>query len=199
MIRWPVVAVIASTLLACGPEAPPSPAARQPPTASTPRAPEIRAEPPPAASSAPPVASSPPPAPAPRKRSMTELAPTQGELTPLLVEEAKRAQAKGFVAVIEFYAPWCAPCRVFKQHMDAPEIQAALAGTHLVMLNLDDWHDKLKGTGFAPKTIPSFYFFDANGRPIGKLLDGDRWGKSTPARMGEALEAFLRTAPGRSP
>lgn len=195
MIRRLVPAVLAPALFACGPEAPPAPAARQPPTAATPRAPEIRAETPPAASTAPPALT-----PAPPKPSITELAPTQGELTPLLVEEAKRAKAKGLVAVVEFYANWCAPCRVFQENLDAPEIKSALTGTHLVKLDMDDWHDKLKGTGFAPKTIPSFYLFDAGGRPTGKMLDGDKWGKSTPARMGEALAAFLRgAAPGRAP
>ena len=180
------VAVLALALLGCGPEAPP-PSARQPNSAA-PRAPEVRAEPPPVASPAPPV----PPAPPGPKFSMTELAPTQGDLTPLLAMESKRAKAKGFVAVIEFYADWCPPCRVFEANIEAPEITAALTGTHLVKLNLDDWHDKLKGTGFAPRTIPSFYFVDEAGRPTGKMLDGDRWGKATPARMGAALEAFLR-------
>jgi thiol-disulfide isomerase/thioredoxin len=199
MIRRLVAAMIAPALFACGPETPPAPAARQPPTASTPAAPEIRAEPPPLASTAPPAASSAPP-PAPAKLSLTELAPTQGDLTPLLVEEAKRAKDKGLVAVVYFYAPWCAPCRVFQQNFEAPEIQGALAGVRLVKLNLDDWHDKLKGTGFAPKTIPSFYLFDAGGQPTGKMLDGDKWGKSTPSRMGEALATFLRgAAPARSP
>lgn len=122
---------------------------------------------------------------------MVELAPTQGDLTPLLRDEAKRAKDKGLVPIVEFYADWCAPCRVFQRNQHAPEIAAALQGAHLVKLNLDDWHDKLKGTGFAPRTIPSFYVFGGDGRPTGKMLDGDKWGKSTPARMGAALAEFL--------
>lgn len=130
---------------------------------------------------------------------MIELAPTQGDLTPLLRDEAKRARDKGLIAVIEFYADWCAPCRVFQQNLRAPEIAAALARMYLVKLNLDDWHDKLRGTGFAPRTIPSFYFFGADGRPTGKMLDGDKWGKASPARMGTALAEFLDGSTPRRP
>ncbi|APR83819.1 Hypothetical protein A7982_09168 [Minicystis rosea] len=195
--------LLASILLVqvgCAPEAPPSPTAKEP-TATAIRPADRSAEPlpsaPPVTASAPPVASSvaptasaaPPPTP---KLTLIELAPTQGDLMPLLREEAKRAKDEGLIAVVEFYADWCAPCRVFQQNIRAPEIAAPLAGVRLVKLNLDDWHDKLRGTGFAPRTIPSFYFFGPDGRPTGKLLDGDRWGKSSPARMGEALTEWLR-------
>jgi thiol-disulfide isomerase/thioredoxin len=199
MSRSPVAAVVALALLGCGHEAPPAPVVKEPPS-STPRVPDRTADapspvtPPPTASAAPPA---PPPPPAP-KVTLVELAPTQGDLGPLLRDEARRAKDKGLVPLVEFYADWCAPCRVLQENLRAPEIATALAGAYLVKLNLDDWHDKLKGTGFAPRTIPSFYVFGGDGRPTGKMLDGDRWGKSTPARMGEAIAAFLR-GPARAP
>ncbi|MFT3773740.1 MAG: thioredoxin family protein [Minicystis sp.] len=218
MLSRPVAGLIVLALLGCTPEAPPSPVAKEPP-ATAPRPPDLSldgaasgpkprapsgpsAEPsppvtaPPVVSSAAPASSAVPPAassaapPAP-KLTIIELAPTQGDLTPLLRDEAKRAKEKGLIAVVEFYADWCAPCRVFQRSIREPEIAGPLAGVHLVKLNLDDWHDKLQGTGFAPRTIPSFYFFGADGRPKGKMLDGDKWGKSSPARMGEALAEFL--------
>ena len=197
MLWRPLAASILLAQVGCAPEAPPSPTAKEP-TATAVLPTEHRADPPasapPVASSAPPVASSASavPAPAPPKLTLIELAPTQGDLTPLLRDEAKRAKDEGLIAVVEFYADWCAPCRVFQQNIRAPEIATPLAGVRLVKLNLDDWHDKLRGTGFAPRTIPSFYFFGADGRPSGKLLDGDKWGKSSPARMGEALAEWLR-------
>jgi hypothetical protein len=197
MKRRLLAAMLAPALLACSPEAPPGPTAREP-TPTAPRPPERPpAPPPPPVAETPPEASSAPvatAAPAPSRFTLIELSPTQGDLTPLLRDEAKRARDKGLVAVLEFHADWCAPCRVFQANLRAPEIAAALEGVHLVRLNLDDWHDKLPGTGFAPRTIPSFYVFGADGRPAGKMLDGDKWGKASPARMGAALAEFLRSA-----
>ena len=67
----------------------------------------------------------------------------------------------------------------------------ALRGAYLVKLNMDDWYDKLRGTGFVVPSIPLFYRLGPEGRPTGKSLDGGRWGRATPARMAEALKAFL--------
>lgn len=184
-----LAAVLSLALAGCGPETPPAPVVKEPPTAST-----VHATAPPPASAAPPPTSTAQPEPPRPKISMTELSPTQGDLVPLLADQARRARTKGLVPVIEFYADWCAPCRVFQANMDAPEIAAALSHVHLVKLNLDDWHDKLHGTGFMPRSIPAFYLITDAGRPTGKMLDGDRWGKASPARMGEALDAFLRGA-----
>jgi thiol-disulfide isomerase/thioredoxin len=122
---------------------------------------------------------------------LTELAPTQGELTPLLVMQFERARGKGLVEVVEFYADWCPPCRTFSASLDSPSMKDALAGALLVKLNLDDWHDKLKGTGFDVHSIPRFYVIGANGRPTGATLDGDKWGKPTIAVMASSIRKLL--------
>jgi thiol-disulfide isomerase/thioredoxin len=176
-------------------------------------APEIHAEPPrstaPAATTPAPTASAPTPPPAPPRFAQIELAPTQGELGPLLVDEIRRAKERGLVPVVEFYADWCPPCQLLHRNMKSPEIVEGFEGAYLVKLNLDDWHDKLKGTGFAPRTIPSFYLLTADGKPSGKMLDGDKWAAGVPkpnaprseleawragavARMGASLKAFLK-------
>ena len=121
---------------------------------------------------------------------MTELAPTQGDLTPLLRAQFERARGKQLVPLVEFYADWCPPCRAFQEHMNDPPMAEALRGTYLIKLNLDDWHDKLEGTGFTVKAIPMFFLIGADGRP-GKMLDGDKWGRSTTANMSAALNKFL--------
>jgi len=197
------VAAVALALAGCGHEAPPAPVVTQPP-------PETHAEPPrsgaPGSTIArPPVTAPAPPAP---RFAQVELAPTQGELGPLLVDEIKRARDRGLVPIVEFYADWCPPCQVLHRNMRAKEIVDGLEGAYLVELNLDDWHDKLKGTGFAPRSIPSFYRLTPDGRPTGKMLDGDRWAAGAPkpkappaeleawrqgavARMGAALKAFV--------
>jgi hypothetical protein len=113
----------------------------------------------------------------------------------MLREEAERAKEKGLIPVVYFHASWCPPCNLFDKSQDAPEIVAALDGVYLVRLDLDDWHDKLKGTGYEPKKIPAFYLAAADGKPTGKMIDGDKWGKTaTAALMGQALGDLLAPA-----
>ena len=185
-------AVLAALLIGCGREAAPGPAPREVAQAPVPRPPApatvTAPEPKPTATATASAAPSPPA----RRFLVVELAPTQGDLAPLLHDISVRAKEKGLRPVVEFYADWCAPCRVLQENLADPEIAAALEGTYLVRLNLDDWHDKLRGTGIkVVKTIPSFSLLGDEGKPNGKMLDGDMWGKSTPARMGAALKAFL--------
>ncbi len=137
------------------------------------------------------ASTAPVPPPPPPSFLLTELAPTQGDLTPLLVTQFERAQKKNLRPVIEFYADWCEPCRAFQENLEEPRMKAALTGTFLVKLNLDDWHDKLKETGFKVRSIPAFFFIGPDGRPKGKMLDGDKWGKATPANMSASLTKWL--------
>lgn len=187
--------MVALALIGC--DAPP--AAKEPPPVSAPPPPPPSSAPP-AAREPPPVVSSAPPAPPPPRFGQVELATTQGDLVPLLRDEGQRAKQKGLTPIVYFYADWCAPCRAFQQQMQAPEIQEALEGAYLVKLNMDDWHDKLRNTGFAPKKIPSFYTITDAGRPTGKMFDGDKWGKApTAERIGKAIKAFREASSPPSP
>jgi thiol-disulfide isomerase/thioredoxin len=180
-------AALALLTLGCSREAAPGPEVKEPERPAV-----VQEEPSVRVSAPPPPAASPPAPPAPPPFLLTELAPTQGALTPLLVAQVERARTKGLVPVVEFYADWCAPCRAFQRHLEDPLIKEALRGAYLVKLNMDDWHDKLPGTGFDVHTIPSFYMVSANGRPTGKMLDGDKWGRvATPAIMSASLAKFL--------
>lgn len=157
------------------------------------------AEPPPAASAvARPPASVEPTATATPERppsAMVELAPTQGDLLPLLRAEAGRAKKRGLAPFVEFYADWCAPCKVLAKSMSDARVADAFRGTYVIKLNLDDWQDKLAGTGFDPRVIPAFYALDEEGRPTGRKIDEKAWKKTTPATIAGPLAAFFRGAP----
>ena len=63
----------------------------------------------------------------------------------------------------------------------------------IVVLDVDAWQDRLAGTGFVPRIIPVFYAVDASGKPTGRKITGDDWGKNkdVPERMAPVLEAFF--------
>ena len=130
--------------------------------------------------------------PPPRLFAQIELAPTQGDLMPLLRDHASIARARGLVPYVEFYADWCRPCKALAAQMDDPLIVEACKGTYLIKLNFDDWKEKLADTGFTPREIPMFYALDAAGRPTGRKLSGDAWGRATPSSMAKALGPFFR-------
>jgi thiol-disulfide isomerase/thioredoxin len=183
---WPLAALAA---LGCRQEAAPRAVIREPAASVGSASPVIvsvsAALPTSVSSPSPPVPPPPPPL------VLTELAPTQGDLTLLLRAQVERARDKHLQPVIEFYADWCPPCRAFQNSLGDPRMIEALRGSYLVKLNLDDWHDKLDGTGFRVATIPRFYLVGPDGRPSGKMLDGDKWGKPTPDKMSVSLSEFL--------
>jgi thiol-disulfide isomerase/thioredoxin len=180
--------LLAALLAGCSSEQATSPgrtATELPP----PPAASIPAPPPPPASSS---SSSPEPRPPERRFVTVELAPTQGDLVPLLRAEFGRARGKGLKPFVEFYADWCEPCRSLARSMSDARMIDAFTGTYIVKLNLDDWQDKLPPAGFMVKLIPSFYAFAEDGRPTGRVLTEKAWGRSVPANMAGPLKAFFQ-------
>ncbi|MFO0762361.1 MAG: thioredoxin family protein [Byssovorax sp.] len=196
-----VGALIAGALAAGCQREPSPPPGGAPVTLEPPRPPS--ASPPPSA--APPASSPAAPAPAPlpsavapadpapvRPFTLVELAPTQGDLTPLVAEQVERAQALGRRPFVEFYADWCGPCQTLHRSMDDPRMIDAFRGTWIVRLNVDDWKDKLPGTGFVPREIPVYYAVNAEGRPTGRSLLGTAWARAAPEGMAPRLKAFFQ-------
>ncbi len=181
-MRWSFAPLVAAAAFGCSRGVAPSAEINEPEAQLVPVHTAPRPAPPPADVR---TASAPPPF------ALTELAPTQGDLLPLLADQFARAQKRQLRPVVEFYADWCGPCRAFQASLGEPSMTEALRGTFLIKLNMDDWHDKLGGTGYDLKSIPFFYLLGPDGRPAGKVLDGDKWGKSTVGNMSAAIRAFL--------
>jgi thiol-disulfide isomerase/thioredoxin len=190
MMRSRLAAFAALAALGCSHEAAPGSEIKEPSAAPVREAPS--AAPPPSVVATAPPAPTPAPAPLPPPFSVTEVAPTQGDLVPVLVTQAQRARDKNLRPVAYFYADWCPPCKLFQASLDDPKIQDALHGVFLIKLNLDDWHDKAKGSPYVVKFIPSFFLVQPDGKPLGKLLDGDKWGKkATVETLAASLTKFL--------
>lgn len=187
---WGVVVALGSALLvpACSREVGPtteSPAAMPAPPRSAAAAP-----PKPTTAVSAPIASA-DVAPA-RPFYVIELAPTEGDLLPLLHDHAERARARGLKPFVQFFAEWCKPCKALEARMGDPALVEAFTGTYVMKLNFDDWQQKLDGTGLTPFEIPMFYALDAEGRPTGRKLSGDAWGRATTESMAKALGPFFR-------
>ena len=191
---WGVSVVLVVSGLACGCSREAGPATE---------APVARPEPPRAAAvakAAGAIAATAPPAsvavaamePPPRPFHVIELAPTEGDLQPLLGEHAERARARGLKPFVEFHAAWCRPCKALDALMSDPALVEAFTGTYVIKLDFDDWQTKLADTGFTPREIPMFYALDAQGHPTGRKLSGDAWGRSNAESMAKALGPFFR-------
>lgn len=123
---------------------------------------------------------------------LVELAPTMGDLLPLLREHAARAREKKLRPFVEFYADWCRPCRDLHASMGNAQVIDALRNTYIVKLNFDDWQDKIDGSGFVPRKIPVFYAIGADGRATGRKVALDSGVKITPENIAPLLKAFFQ-------
>jgi thiol-disulfide isomerase/thioredoxin len=128
----------------------------------------------------------------PRPFYQIELAAAEGDLQPLLLDHAERARKRGLKPFVQFFAEWCRPCKALAARMGDPALVEAFTGTYVIKLNFDDWQQKLADTGFAPFEIPMFYALDAQGKPTGRKLSGDAWGRANAESMARALGPFFR-------
>ncbi len=68
----------------------------------------------------------------------------------------------GGVTVVDFWAPWCGPCRMMTPILDEVAIEQAEHGVRVVKVNSDDAPETAKRFGI--RSIPTLIFF-RNGEP----------------------------------
>jgi thioredoxin len=80
----------------------------------------------------------------------------------------KRAAAANKPLVIDFWAPWCAPCmRLKKETLADPKVAKALEGFEVILVNLDQHPELAKAYGV--NSIPDVFFVDVAGRVVDRL------------------------------
>ncbi len=129
--------------------------------------------------------------PAPENFTIVELSPGDGELAGILRTECRKAGKLNRKPFVEFYADWCGASRQLRASLDDPLMEEAFNGTYLIWLNVDDWKERLAGTGMAVGVIPVFYALDDEGRPTGRKIDANAWGDNVPAVMAPVLKNFF--------
>jgi thiol:disulfide interchange protein len=123
---------------------------------------------------------------------VVEPLPADGELTAVLARESAAATAKGHKPVAYVYATWCPPCKGINKHLHDPLMEDALASTHLIKLDFDQWKEAdLDAAGLHVTGVPWLFRLDASGKPTGKTITSDVWGEDIPANMAPPLKQFM--------
>jgi thioredoxin 1 len=61
------------------------------------------------------------------------------------------------VAVVDFWAPWCAPCHMMAPILDEVAIETADRGVRIVKVNVDEAPEV--SSGFGIRSVPTLMFF----------------------------------------
>lgn len=99
-------------------------------------------------------------------------------------------------------ASWCDSCKSFKRVRQHPLVAAALRGTYVVELDLEEWNGaryaEVRALGGFPAEVrlPALQVLDTTGHFTGHAIDGDAW-DNTPAIMAAALRVFLGALPSK--
>jgi len=110
--------------------------------------------------------------------------------------EVAKAKARGLKPIVYIGAVWCKPCQAVKAARKDPLMVEALKGAHVMEFDADeDKSDELGSLGFRAHLIPAIQHVNADGRPVGKVIDDDAWGDDTPAEMAPVFKQFVATAP----
>lgn len=100
-------------------------------------------------------------------RNDTAVAPPEVDIA--TVTEATFLQdTAGEVALIDFWAPWCAPCRAFAPIFHDVAAQRSRTGFRFGSCNVDDTPETAALLGI--QTIPTVVAFDAAGNELARIV-----------------------------
>ena len=76
-------------------------------------------------------------------------------------------EGRAGVTVVDFWAPWCAPCRLMAPILDEIALEYAEEGVEVVKVNTDE--ARLSSERFEIRSIPTLIFFK-DGEPLFEMV-----------------------------
>jgi thioredoxin-related protein len=83
----------------------------------------------------------------------------------------RQAQESGKLIMIESMRPGCYYCRVMEERVFEDETAREAIAKRVIPLKIDISHESMPA-GIEARVTPSFYFLDANGNLVKKLIGG---------------------------
>ena len=125
---------------------------------------------------------------APQRLSRLRVPP---EAPKFFVESIERARESQRPIVIDFWAPWCAPCLQLKRDtLSHSDVVKALGAVEVIYVDIDQY--PRLGDAYGVVAIPDLFFIDKSGRIVDRLQNFE-----PPEAFVARVEQAFATPPNR--
>ena len=100
------------------------------------------------------------------------VAPTTGDVAPLVRDALAKAAAEKHRLVVYVGARWCDPCERFLEAAEHGELDAVFGDVTLLEFDLDRDNSRLSLAGYVSQYVPLFALPAADGTSSGKQVEG---------------------------